>query len=209
MMRLDIGCGAAPRAGFAGVDCVGSPDILCDIAKERLPVADNSVDYIYSSHCLEHIERLQFHCALQEMTRVCADQALIEIWHPHYSHSDAYVIGHANYLSEAVYTHIGCIHRTFWSHLFGGAQWILEEVRYGVRPFVTEDLRNAGVNLDFAVSYMREVIFEIGIFARVDRNGADHPMTYRRSVCVNREPEGVALSDGPRDSPIKMQRCIA
>lgn len=204
MLKLDIGCGSAKRPQFIGIDFFGQPDILCDIARERLPFHDASADHIYSAHCLEHIEQRNLLHVFQEMTRVCTDRGLIEIWHPHASHSEAFVLGHINYLSEAVYDHLGCSQRAFWSVYFGGAQWILQEVRYGVDAFVLEDIGSAGVDVDFAVSYLREVVREIGIFVRVDRSGEPGPLSYSRSVCAtwNRQDTIMRLSDGPRQTPL-------
>jgi SAM-dependent methyltransferase len=204
MLKLDIGCGRSKRFGFTGIDVVGEPDVICDVAKNRLPFDDASADYVYSAHCIEHIDRADLMHVFQEMTRVCADGGTIEIWHPHMSHSDAFVFGHISYLSEAIYDHLGCSQREFWTPFFGGAQWVLEEVRYGVDAFTLEDIRGAGMSVDFAVSYLREIIKEIGVFVRIGRNRVEAQQTYRRSVCTpwNRADAVMRLSDGPRQTPL-------
>src|SRR5215216_4243908 len=138
MLQIDIGCGADKRPNFVGVDITGQPDLLCDISQERLPFDDSSADHVYSSHCLEHIAHNRLGHVFQEMTRVCSDGGLIEIWHPHVSHSDACVLGHITHLSEAIYDHLGCTWRSAWKPTFGGAQWILREVRYGVDRHVLD-----------------------------------------------------------------------
>ena len=69
------------------------------------------------------------------MIRVCADGGLLEIWHPHAAHSDAFVLGYISYLSERIYDHVGCSQRDFlktFSGRRGGRQWILEEICYDV-----------------------------------------------------------------------------
>jgi SAM-dependent methyltransferase len=204
MLKLDIGCGPYKRPDFVGVDVAGEPDVLCDIARDRLPFEDSSADHVYSAHCLEHIEQRDLLHVFQEMTRVCTDGGLLEIWHPHAAHSDAFVLGHINYLGEAIYDHLGCSQRDFWRPFLGGTQWILEEIRYGVDRFVLEDIEAAGMNIDFAVSYLREVIREIGVFVRVDRTGCPGPRGYSRSVCAmwNRYEIVVQLSDGPRQTAL-------
>jgi hypothetical protein len=204
MLKLDIGCGAAKRSQFVGVDVIGDPDIICDVSRERLPIDDQSVCHIYSAHCIEHIPQDRLFHVFQEMTRVSAQGGLIEIWHPHVSHSDAFVFGHINYLSEALYDHLGCTHRAFWQSNFHGVQWILEEIRYGIDGFVLDDMRDMGIDMDFAVSYFREVIREIGAFIRVDRSAADGPVHYRRSICGNgnRVDRIRRLADGPRASTL-------
>lgn len=47
---LDIGAGKWPLPGATPIDLVLSSDAY------RLPVADRSQDYIFSSHCLEHLD---------------------------------------------------------------------------------------------------------------------------------------------------------
>jgi predicted SAM-dependent methyltransferase len=128
MLKLDIGCGGSKRPEFIGVDVAGHPDVVCDIARERLPFDDASADHVYSGHCIEHIDKNDLLHVFQEMTRVCADGGLLEIWHSHAAHSDAFVLGHLNYLSEALYDHLGCSQRNFWKPFLGGA-WILEQIR--------------------------------------------------------------------------------
>ena len=48
------------RAGFFGIDIERSPatDLILDIERERLPFADGSIEYVYSSHTFEHLEAM-------------------------------------------------------------------------------------------------------------------------------------------------------
>src|SRR5262249_30324962 len=87
---------------------------------------------------------------------------------------------------------------------FGGSQWILQKVRYGIDPHVLEDLKSANIDIDFAISYFREVIREIGVFVRVDRNGSVGPSNYSRSITYwgGRQDIIMRLSDGPRHQPL-------
>jgi Methyltransferase domain len=202
MLKIDIGCGAAKRPGFIGVDVMGEPDVLCDISSERLPFEDLSADHIFSAHCLEHIAHSSLYHVFKEITRIAANDALIEIWHPHASHSDAFVLGHVNCLSEALYAGL----RQYWSDYLG-AQWILQEIRYSIEPHVLEDIKNARMGIDFAVCYLREIIKEIGIFARIDRTGSTKAENYSRFVCqcYDREHTITQLSDGPRLTAVTHQ----
>ena len=62
-MKLNIGAGFQKLEGFLSVDfvqCVDNngkeyTDIICDIARERLPFEDNSVDEIACYETLEHM----------------------------------------------------------------------------------------------------------------------------------------------------------
>lgn len=202
MLKLDIGCGTAKRENFVGIDIVAGQgvDVVCDIATERLPFGDACAEHIYSAHCLEHISREKLLHVLQEMNRVTAHGGRIELLHPLVFHSDAFVLGHVNYLSEALYEHIGCVHRDFWAErAFGGARWILEEIRYGVHPRIVDDMKKARMTLEFAMSYLRDVIKEMCVFVTVDREGAlQAPANYRRTVYIGREKFVAKLADGPR-----------
>jgi len=56
-MKLDIGCGDHPRAGYTGVDCRALPgvEIVCPAWDILSHVAEGSVEAIYSRHMLEHL----------------------------------------------------------------------------------------------------------------------------------------------------------
>ena len=71
-MKLDLGCGLRKRAGFLGVDA--SPDcgadFVHDLRQRPWPFDDASVDEVYCSHFLEHLdgpERMDF---MDELYRV-------------------------------------------------------------------------------------------------------------------------------------------
>jgi len=91
-LYLDIGCGkrqVKKKEGYIGIDKNPNvnPDVVRDIEK-GLPFCDNSVDGIFTSHTLEHIEDLVF--VMEEMWRVCKPGAKIEIRVPHYKEIGAW-----------------------------------------------------------------------------------------------------------------------
>ncbi len=50
---IDVGCNEKPIGGYGcDIDPRVNPDIVCSM--ENIPLEDNSLDYIVSSHCLEH-----------------------------------------------------------------------------------------------------------------------------------------------------------
>jgi hypothetical protein len=202
MLKIDLGCGPVKRSDFIGVDSSWDVDVRCDIASERLPFDDMSVEHIFSSHCLEHIPHTNLYHVLQEISRVAADDALIEIWHPYAFHGDAFVLGHLNYLSEELYAGL----HFYWRDYLGAA-WVIQEVRYCVEAHVLEDIRAAGIDEDFAVCYMHATVREIGIFMRVKRGTPTPkwpPATdyYGRFLCQQRDQPILRLADGPRTKPL-------
>lgn len=55
-IKLDLGCGQAPKEGFEGVDVRGGKaKHVVDLFKFPWPFKDDSVDEIHASHLLEHV----------------------------------------------------------------------------------------------------------------------------------------------------------
>lgn len=89
MLKIDLGCGKNKRDGFTGIDKseYSIADIISDL-EEKLPLEDESVDEVYSSHCLEHIDNLVG--LMNEIWRVCKDGAKISIVVPYYKSIGAF-----------------------------------------------------------------------------------------------------------------------
>jgi ubiquinone/menaquinone biosynthesis C-methylase UbiE len=89
VLKVEIGGGPIPLQGFVNVDCMKHPNVhhTLDLNKDKLPFDDNSVDEIYSSHCLEHLDPCKgfVHC-IEEMYRVSKPDAVWNIKVP-YAHS--------------------------------------------------------------------------------------------------------------------------
>lgn len=92
-MKLDLGCGGKKcDESFVGVDALALPgvDVVMDIRVAPWPWADNSVEYAFSSHFVEHLtgeERIGF---FNELWRVMKPGAQAEIVTPDWSHASAY-----------------------------------------------------------------------------------------------------------------------
>jgi GT2 family glycosyltransferase/2-polyprenyl-3-methyl-5-hydroxy-6-metoxy-1,4-benzoquinol methylase/Flp pilus assembly protein TadD/spore maturation protein CgeB len=68
-VRMNLGCGPDNRTGYINVDAyVDNADLKMDIF--NLPLPDNSVDEILSSHMLEHLGKFEVPLALKEWFRV-------------------------------------------------------------------------------------------------------------------------------------------
>ncbi|MDP3880947.1 MAG: methyltransferase domain-containing protein [bacterium] len=85
--KLNIGSSTDKRPGFLNIDIDESakPDIVRDIER-GLPFDDNSVDEIFCSHTLEHIQDLLF--VLREFYRVLKNGAKLTIVVPLMDPSD-------------------------------------------------------------------------------------------------------------------------
>lgn len=83
MRKLDIGCGRNKLSGCIGIDISKHSDAeyIIDIEKHELPFNDESVDFIFTSHTLEHIENIVF--VMNEFWRVLKYGGLLDIHVPH------------------------------------------------------------------------------------------------------------------------------
>ena len=86
MKVLDIGCGQKKLDGAIGIDFspYSMADIVLDLNKEKLPFEDNSIDYIYSSHTLEHLTLDGFIHIIHEMYRIIKPDGQICITVPYF-----------------------------------------------------------------------------------------------------------------------------
>lgn len=92
LVRLDIGCGPNKREDFTGIDRhkFKGVDIVCNVAKAKLPFKPNSVDEVYASHFIEHLtqdERCHF---LNELFRVLKPTGMATLIAPHWASNRAY-----------------------------------------------------------------------------------------------------------------------
>lgn len=83
MKKLNLGCGDKLLEGFINIDKAKevNPDMVVDIEK-GLPFKDNSIDYIYSCHCLEHIRPGRWRFVLNEIARVAKKGCILELHLP-------------------------------------------------------------------------------------------------------------------------------
>lgn len=89
-VRLDLGCGRYPAAGFTGVDkfSVVNPDIVCDFEVEQLPFDDGTVSEIRASQVFEHISDLN--TVMTECHRLLAKTGKLVIEVPYWSSEGAF-----------------------------------------------------------------------------------------------------------------------
>jgi SAM-dependent methyltransferase len=83
VIRVDLGCGDLKDPGFIGVDLRPGPqvDVVADM-DFALPFRDDSVDLLFASHALEHVQDLPR--TMREIYRVCRHGARVCIVAPYY-----------------------------------------------------------------------------------------------------------------------------
>lgn len=91
-MKLNLGCGFNKLDGYLNVDCepLCQPDCVADLEEFPWPWADESVDEIVASHCLEHVGATSetWIGILKEIWRVCKPGAHVAIMVPHPRHEN-------------------------------------------------------------------------------------------------------------------------
>jgi predicted SAM-dependent methyltransferase len=82
MLMLDIGCGESKKEGAIGIDLrkMVSVDIVADA--RLLLFRDDSFNYVYSSHLIEHFSHREVKTVLTEWVRVLKKGGTFEILCP-------------------------------------------------------------------------------------------------------------------------------
>ncbi len=79
--KLNIGAGVSYLPGFTNIDVSAKADLQLNLNSDRLPFDDDSIELIFSYHCLEHLDKYLF--ALGEIHRVLQHQGRFLIGVPY------------------------------------------------------------------------------------------------------------------------------
>ena len=202
-VRIDLGCGAAKREGFIGLDFVDLPavDHVLDLTRDRYPFDDSSVDGVFSAHFLEHIEAPNH--VFSEIGRIAKDGARIEFWTPYAFSDEASLYGHLHYLTEEEWLHFTVLHRDAHVAMLGG-RWLLHRINFVVLPQTVAELEANGVAVDFAVKYFKGVVVEFGVEIEFQRNldtPVVHPIRAWSTSRYGDRHEFTATADTPAAPP--------
>ena len=90
-IKLDLGCGPHPKAGFVGVDALAFPGVahVLDLRK-KWPWTNESVTEAHSSHFVEHLKAMERVHFFNELHRVLKPGAKATIITPHWASCRAY-----------------------------------------------------------------------------------------------------------------------
>jgi SAM-dependent methyltransferase len=87
---LNLGSGKKQRADAVNVDLVAStePDLVHDLNQFPWPLPDGHFTEVYAMDVIEHLDNVV--AVMEEIHRVCADDAIVHITLPHFSSSNAF-----------------------------------------------------------------------------------------------------------------------
>ena len=127
---VDLGCGTTKFSGAIGIDQIPYPgvNIICDFEKS-LPLKSNSVDTLYASHLLEHINGLVVF--MEDIYRVCKQGANVHIAVPYLtSHAAFRDPTHVRYFSEETFLYFQ--HPAPYKIK---TNFQIQDIRYKYKPF--------------------------------------------------------------------------
>jgi ubiquinone/menaquinone biosynthesis C-methylase UbiE len=133
VLRVEIGGGTRDRGdGWVNVDQIDSADIVHDLNSLPWPFDDESVDELYSSHCIEHVESDRDF--IREVARICRVGARVEIRAPDAMSEMANIYGHKTVFSINVVRHADHVFpELFWSNC--DRRLKLDRIEYGADDY--------------------------------------------------------------------------
>jgi len=182
--KLDLGCGSCKKEGTIGIDIFSQTgvDYVMNLETDYLPLADKSVDYVYSSHCLEHLKDPTK--LFTEISRVCVDGAKLELWTPYAWENSAFIIDHKLFFNEDHYLHMCVWYVDFWEKILN-SRWILK-FTYIIEPHILVELYENEINLDFALKYYKGIVKEFCAHIEIKREYNSEIIQPNRTFAVNR-----------------------
>jgi len=104
LIKIDLGSSFHKLPGYIGVDIMKAKGVDVYADAQNLPFRDSSIDEIYSSHCIEHIDDQL--AVIRELYRVCKPDALMRIIVPHFSNPCYYDdLTHRHHYSTRSFEH--------------------------------------------------------------------------------------------------------
>ncbi|MBU0958206.1 MAG: methyltransferase domain-containing protein [Nanoarchaeota archaeon] len=86
-MKINYGCGYDKKEGWINIDTNKEckPDILINKNNLKLPFEDETIEYILSRYCLEHINKENIQELIREFHRILINKGILELYLPHYT----------------------------------------------------------------------------------------------------------------------------
>ena len=166
MRRLEIGPGTNPLGGFDSLDVLGNPTYRAEWGSDPLPIEDESYDYVYASHCIEHVPWYRTDFALSEVSRILKPGGVVEI------HTVDFALLVKAYRSESVLDAWTC-------HGFNEQLEPLKWVASRLVAYQKGDTKENWHRAIFSPRFLHELMTKVGLIDvqemdRADVRGYDH-----------------------------------
>jgi SAM-dependent methyltransferase len=155
LQKLNLGCGNFPKEGYLNIDHSRwtKADLLYDLNQIPYPFPDNLFERVELSHILEHLEK-PFE-VMKEIHRVCRNDAILEIYVPHFSrgfthveHNHGYDMTFPFYFNPHFMAgYQGVEYKVEKTTLTWFSQLTLKRVHFN--PLIYVSARSAGIVFDF------------------------------------------------------------
>ena len=110
MKKLNLGCGVDKKEGWINAD-IRDANPIVDFNIIPYPFKDDELDEVLIKQVLEYLAEPEK--VLTEIHRICKNNAIIEVFTPHYNNIGAYNdMNYQHYFCQK--TFIGLVKRTYW-----------------------------------------------------------------------------------------------
>jgi len=112
--KLNFGCGKKIFSGWVNVDIQNGQGIdkSFNFNKFPYPFKENTFDYVFSENVIEHLD--DPNKVLDELWRICKNQALVRIIVPYFNSSGAYNdVTHKHYFNERTFDVMVNVHKYY------------------------------------------------------------------------------------------------
>lgn len=135
MVKIELGGGGNTRGdGYLNCDMCETADVVVDFEHGKLPFENDSVDAVYSAHCLEHVRNAVG--VLRDVLRVAKAGVEFDLHLPHWLHPMACCSGHVHVLSDHQ-VRLWCERPDlFWKGT--GKRFVLEKTHYQIETTFNE-----------------------------------------------------------------------
>ena len=128
MVKLNLGCGGRTLKGYKNIDIEPREGVEVMDLREKLPFEDKTVQKIFSSHFIEHIDYMKVGEVLKDWGRVLVPGGELEVWTPDFDRIVAEPRKKWKWVNWRLYARDdkkeGCIHRCVFN--FGWMEKILK-----------------------------------------------------------------------------------
>ncbi len=166
--KLNLGCGHTKLQGFVNIDKMdeNNPDLVFNLemngVRRRLPMADDSVDFVFGSHVIEHIRNI--FDLFRELYRVCKPGARLLFITPYATSDDAFEsLDHCRLLNENSWMYLDSVTNDGCAYAIDFDFKVLQTVLVPYKEFLNDS------EIDFKKKHWRNVIQEMRVLLEVKK----------------------------------------